>query len=272
MGLGEVGTQADGGAAVFQGLVELPVLQEHLTEVAPRLGEVGVELHGLAKMGQGPGGVARQAQGVAEVVASHGEVRLQAQRGAELLRGGLGLPLFQQRQAEVVGRLGIVGLQSQRGATAVDGPVYLAHRAIDQGQVGVVGRGGGIRGDGTTDPFGGPHGVALLVGDDARASAGRQRGPVGRPGDDDTILAAWSSSPRWCCWMASANSSGMERLPGNGQGVLIRSAAVGLRTLSFVAQRYHGGNRGGLSPRTIWTDARRPRRIERPSRAFPCGA
>ena len=147
--------------------MELPVLQEHLTEVAPHLGEVWVKLHGLAKMGQGPGRVARQAQGVAEVVTGHGEVRLQAQRGAELSRSGLGLPLFQEGQAEVVGRLGVVGLQSQRGATAVDGPVHLAQHAVDQGQIGMVGSGGRIEGDGTPDPFGRPNRIALLIGDHA---------------------------------------------------------------------------------------------------------
>ena len=44
----------------------------------------------------------------------------------------------------------------------------MSQRAIDQGQIGVVGSGGGITGDRTTDPFGGSDGVALLVDDNSK--------------------------------------------------------------------------------------------------------
>ena len=74
MGLGEGRAQTNRSTAMIQGLVQLPVLHEHLTQVALRLGKIGVKLHGLPEMSQSSGCVSLEPQGVAEVVARQGEI------------------------------------------------------------------------------------------------------------------------------------------------------------------------------------------------------
>ena len=115
-------------------------------------------------------------------------------------------PWSNSRQAEVVGRLSIVGLKSQRGAAAVDRPINLAHGAIGQGQVGVVGRGRRIPRDRPTDPFGCPHGIALLVGNNSQQVHGL--GVIRLRRKEMTIrLGRLVEQPRSCCSRASFNSS-----------------------------------------------------------------